>query len=106
MQIWPFLVCIPMGFFVYILYSRSLGHFYIGQTQSLDERISNHLEKVFPQAYTSLADDWELFHSIACSSRNQSVRIERHIKRMKSRQYLLNLKHFPEITEKLKIKYS
>lgn len=38
---------------------------------------------------------------LECNSRNQAIRIENHIKGMKSRKYIKNLALFPNISEKL-----
>jgi len=106
MKIWPFFVPLGMRYSVYILYSKILDRFYIGQTQDLDERILLHIEKQFKDSFTSRANDWELFHTIPCISRTQAMQIESHIKKMKSRKYILNVKEYPEISDKLKIKYA
>ena len=105
MKIWPFFVSLGMGCSVYILYSNVLDRFYIGQTKDLNERILLHLEKQFENSYSTRVNDWELFHSIPCTTRTQAMQIERHIKKMKSRKYILDVKEYPEISDKLKIKY-
>lgn len=94
-----------MGYSVYILYSKILDRFYIGQTKDLNERILLHIEKQFESSFTSRSNDWELFHTILCKSRSQAMQIESHIKKMKSRKYILDVKEYPEISDKLKIKY-
>jgi len=55
--------------------------------------------------YTAKADDWSIYYVIECESYPQAVRIEKHVKRMKSRVYFENLVKYPEISEKLKSKY-
>jgi putative endonuclease len=52
-----------------------------------------------------MASDWEKFFLIKCSNCQQAIRIERHIKNMKSRRYLENLVLYPEITERLLKRY-
>jgi putative endonuclease len=64
-----------------------------------------HIEKFFLKSFTARAIDWTLFLAIECSTRNQSVGIERHIKKMKTRKYIEDLKRYPEIIIKLKEKY-
>ncbi|MBK8291465.1 MAG: GIY-YIG nuclease family protein [Flammeovirgaceae bacterium] len=91
---------------VYILYSKQIDRYYIGQTEDLSVRLNQHLTKVLPHSYTQLASDWEVFFTIDCDSRKQAVGIENHIKKMKSSQYIRNLKTYPEIVEKLKLKYN
>jgi putative endonuclease len=92
-------------FQVYILYSQSIDHFYIGQTENLDSRKIWHDDKVFPKNFTVQANDWVIFLTINCISRKQAVNIEAHIKKMKSKKYIKDLVRYPEIIEKLKIKY-
>ena len=93
-------------FFVYILYSISTDRFYIGQTENLEERLIQHNTVYFKNSYTHSVKDWVVFHKIECVSREQAVRIELHIKKAKKRNYLLDLKSYPEIGDKLLIKYS
>jgi len=91
---------------VYILYSKSLDKYYIGETVDLEERIKQHNSKFYDSAYTEKAIDWVLFHSIECKDRLQARKIEAHIKKMKSKAYIQNLKKFSEMNEKLKNIYS
>ena len=91
---------------VYILLSPSKNKYYIGYTNTSSlERLRKHKEKYYVKAYTKSIDDWELYFEILCNSEKQAINIERHIKRMKSRKYIENLKKYPEMTEKLLIKY-
>jgi putative endonuclease len=90
---------------VYILYSKEIDRYYVGQTQDLAVRLDQHLNKVFYKGHTKQANDWIVYFTITCSSRNQAVQIEAHIKKMKSRKYIDDLKKYPELVEKLKLKY-
>ncbi|HYC84723.1 MAG TPA: GIY-YIG nuclease family protein [Chryseosolibacter sp.] len=92
-------------FQVYILYSPSLDRYYIGQTENIDVRINWHKRKVFLRCFTARASDWHIFLTVDCISRKQAVNIEAHIKNMKSRKYIQNLVKYPEIIEKLKLRY-
>ena len=94
-------------FFVYIIKSNSIDRFYIGYTsESIEERISKHNSSFYSNGYTSKVDDWTLFYSIECTSASQALKIEKHIKKMKSRKYIENLIKYPEITIKLLARYS
>lgn len=92
--------------FVYILYSKSINRFYIGETIDLQSRIIQHNSGFYESSFTKQVKDWELFYSIVCESRFQARKIEIHIKNMKSQKYIQNLKKYSEIAEKLKNKYS
>ena len=90
-------------FFVYILYSPKLKRFYIGQTAQVDVRLEKHQEHFYGRKnFTTKADDWFVYFLIECSSRSQAMKIEKHVKRMKSQTYIENLKKHPEITGRLK----
>ncbi len=91
----------------YILFSLYINKFYTGITQ---EGISNRLIKHYLSAYgnhfTSIAKDWELFLFIPCSSTAQAMKIESHIKKMKSKKYIQNLAIYPEMIKKLILTYT
>ena len=95
-----------MPFSVYILYSSSLDKYYIGESENLDERIKLHNTHFFSGSFTIQASDWEMYFKIKCESRAVARSIENHIKKMKSRKYIENLKKYPEISEALLVKYS
>ena len=90
---------------VYILYSNIRNRYYIGQTEEFQTRFKWHKERLFVRGYTMSANDWEPFLLIECISRKQAVNIERHIKRMKSKTYILNLAKYGALVEKLKFFY-
>jgi len=91
---------------VYILYSKTSDIYYIGYSKDLQLRLEYHHFKEFPISFTSKYSDWELFFSIDHISAGTAVKIERHIKKMKSRVYIENLKRYPAIAEKLLEKYN
>lgn len=86
---------------VYILYSPSLNKFYIGSCIDLTERLKQHFSKISPHAFTSTAKDWIVSLSLTDLSYRQARSIESHIKKMKSKKYIENLKRFPELALKL-----
>ena len=93
--------------FVYILYSPSYNQFYTGATIiAVESRLERHLAKHYENNFTTKTQDWELFFEIECDSMNQAFKIEKHIKGMKSKKYITDLKKYSAISEKLKLKYS
>jgi putative endonuclease len=92
-------------FIVYIIHSPSRGRFYIGQTMDIEQRLLEHNSGKYSDSFTKGVNDWILFHLIQCSSRTQAISIEGHIKKMKSRKYIGNLKNFPEISQTLLLRY-
>lgn len=94
--------------YCYILFSKKLDTFYIGATHDLlEHRIEKHnLHTYGNDKFTAITNDWQLYFSIPCETFHQAVAIEKHIKRMKSRKYLENLKQYPEMIQRLILKYS
>ncbi|WP_318312268.1 GIY-YIG nuclease family protein [Flagellimonas crocea] len=90
---------------VYIIYSKRLDKYYVGESSDIDSRLLQHNNGFFKNSYTAQVNDWEAFLIIPCDSRSQSRKIELHIKKMKSRKYLENLKKYPEMVSKLLEKY-
>jgi putative endonuclease len=91
---------------VYILYSKNSDQYYIGSTKDLEKRVNYHLIKEFKNSFTSKYSAWELYFSMDGINNTVARKIEAHIKKMKSKKYLLNLKIYPEIIQKLILKYS
>ena len=93
--------------YCYILFSESLNRYYIGSTKlTVNERLERHLSKHYgDNKFTAKSSDWVIFMEIGCATFEQAQKIERHIKRMKSKKYINNLKSYPEIKEALLDKY-
>jgi len=94
-----------MVFFVYILYSPSTERYYVGQTENLIERLKKHNAAFFDGSSTKAGIPWHIYYTIECDSRKQAVGMELHLKKMKSVKYYHSVKSYPEIVEKLRIKY-
>ncbi|MDP3558116.1 MAG: GIY-YIG nuclease family protein [Bacteroidota bacterium] len=90
---------------VYILYSKNLDRFYTGSCKDLSYRIDQHFNKEFSKSFTTKENDWELYFFEDNLEYKTARAIEAHIKKMKSKTYILNLKQYPEMIIKLKEKY-
>jgi putative endonuclease len=80
-----------------------MDRFYTGvTTEPIEARVKKHNSSYYGgKHFTSKASDWKKQHLIKCENYRQAVRIERHIKKMKSRQYIKNLKRYPKLTTRL-----
>ena len=91
--------CLKMAY-VYILYSQNIDSFYTGSCLDFDLRLIQHRHHTF-KGFTSRSDDWKTFLLLENLSYTKARKIERHIKRMKSKKYIYNLKKYPELLQKL-----
>ncbi len=90
----------------YVLYSPSIDQYYVGiTTESVESRLHKHNESYYGKTFTSKVNDWAVYLEIPCQCKQQMLRIEKHIKRMKSRIYIENLTKYPEIIIRLCEKY-
>ena len=71
---------------VYVLYSPSIDRLYIGQTQNLTKRLSQHREGL--ARFTSRAKDWKLVYSETCQTRAQAMQREKQLKSHQGRNFL------------------
>jgi putative endonuclease len=87
--------------YVYIIFSESVQKFYIGESEDTTERLTKHNSGAYSNAFTRQAKDWNLQVAIECPNRTIALKIEKHIKSMKSQVYIANLIKYSELREKL-----
>jgi putative endonuclease len=91
--------------YVCVIRSKQDGSFYVGETLDITQRLRVHNSQELNKGKTRLKIPWELFFVLETDNRTISIKIEKHIKRMKSRKYLEDLKKYPEIGQRLIEKY-
>ena len=77
------------NFFVYIIYSKAIGEYYIGHSGSLDDRIFRH--KNSGSKATKKANDWIIVYKEHFATRSEAYKREMEIKKKKSRRYIETL---------------
>ena len=87
--------------YYYIIYSPTLDSFYTGESVDVHTRLLQHNNRTFFNAYTKKAKDWELFLKIDCKDRIQARKIERFIKKQKSKKFIRLLKENPNTVQDL-----
>ncbi len=78
-----------MDFQVYILYSESLGQYYVGQTDNLEKRFKRHNRG--HGKHTKKGIPWDLVWSIGVADRKEAVRLEAKIKKRGAARFLKDL---------------
>ena len=81
-----------MSGYVYILYSAKLDRYYVGSTNDVNRRLSEHNRK--KGKYTDNGIPWVLCYTEEYSSRAEAYRRETEIKGKKSREYIESLLSF------------
>ena len=72
-----------MPYYVYIIYSLSRDKYYIGQTENIEQRVTQHRT-----GKNMGATDWEIKYKEKYDNRPDAVKREQQIKRKKSRNYI------------------
>ncbi len=86
-----------MTYFVYILYSEGFDKYYIGQTNSLEQRLERHNEFDSTNSYTSKYRPWTLMAFFkAGEDRANAVKVERRLKALKSKKMIADFAENPE----------
>ena len=75
-----------MSFSVYIIYSSKLDRYYVGYSQDIEIRLTQHNTGI--SHFTAKARDWELKYSEAYNTREDAHAREMAIKKKKSRKYI------------------
>ncbi|WP_025865516.1 GIY-YIG nuclease family protein [Prolixibacter bellariivorans] len=75
-------------FYLYILHSPSSDIFYVGSTDNVERRLDEH-NYLSENSFTSKHRPWHLIVAFEIGhSRTIALKIEKHIKRQKSRKYI------------------
>lgn len=74
--------------FVYIILSLKTKQFYVGETYEFNQRLEYHNDLSKNKGSTKTGIPWQLYHLITCVNKPQALKVERHIKNMKSRVYI------------------
>ncbi len=92
--------------FVYILYSEKLDKYYIGESHDVELRLNRHNTGYYSNKWAEKGKPWVLYLKMKCTSRSQALKVEKHIKSMKSKKYIQNLKKYEELRAKLLARFS
>ncbi len=76
-------------FTVYILYSEKLDRYYVGYTNDLPRRLSEHNR--IKGKYTDIGIPWKVMYTEQYNSKIEAQNRERFIKIKKSKQLILEL---------------
>jgi len=74
---------------VYILYSESFKRYYVGYTNNLIRRVSEHNRK--KGKFTDAGIPWKLVHTERYSTKKEAMAREKFIKRKKSKSFILEI---------------
>jgi putative endonuclease len=76
-------------FTLYILYSKTFDRYYVGYTNDLERRISEHNRK--KGKFTDAGIPWILVHSELYSTKKEAMERERFIKSRKSKSFIVQI---------------
>jgi predicted GIY-YIG superfamily endonuclease len=80
-----------MSCFVYIIYSKTLAHYYTGISKHGSRRVREH--RLGRNSSTRAANDWTLIWTLAVTSYKEARAIERQIKKQGAKRYLERCKN-------------
>jgi len=77
-----------MTYFVYILYSEKIDKYYIGYTSDLTQRLDFHNSIEKNKIWSKRGIPWNLVFSHQANSKSDALKLEKFIKRQKSRSFV------------------
>ncbi len=77
--------------YLYIIYSKKVDHYYVGETMDLKRRLAEHNQGVFKGCFTRRSDDWVYVLQILFSDKTKAQQAERFVKKMNSRKFVERL---------------
>jgi putative endonuclease len=78
-----------MPHYTYILYSTCRDRYYIGSTSGIEKRLERHNGGATPS--TKPGRPWKIVYTEEFPTKNDALKRENEIKRMKSREYIEQL---------------
>ena len=87
--------------YLYIIYSPSKAKYYVGETHSITERIEMHNNHTYHGSFTKIASDWRIALNFECIHKDDALFLEKFIKRMKSKKFILKIIENPAILKNI-----
>ena len=78
----------PIMHFLYIVHSKTIDRYYVGETHDLVIRLEQHNQHYFKNNFIKAVKDWKVALSKICESKEDAIYLERFIKRMKSKKFI------------------
>ena len=88
-------------FFVYILYSKDYDKYYVGHTNNIKRRLIEHNSEEFDHYYTSKYKPWEVKLTYEIEKKALAMRLEKFIKKQKSRKFINKIIENPSILDEI-----
>ena len=73
---------------VYAIYNKTVGKFYIGQTENLKVRLKLHNDHTFKGYTARFLGKWELIYQESVATRPEALERERQLKSHKGRDFI------------------
>ncbi len=78
-----------MNFILYAIYNKEADKIYIGQTENLERRLSEHNSHAFPHSFTSrFSGQWVLIYQEQAQDRSMALRREKALKSFRGREFV------------------
>ena len=91
--------------YIYILYSAKFDKYYVGQTDDVQRRLLEHNE-LSQTSFTVRYRPWAIALSLEVTDRSTALRVERYIKKQKSKRYIQKLISSKDHQERLLARFS
>ena len=77
-----------MKIYVYAIYNRSNSKIYIGTTNNIEKRLSEHNNKMGIHFTSKFTGRWELIYKEECENRTKAIQREKQLKGFQGRKFI------------------
>jgi len=74
--------------YVYVIYNKTAGKYYVGQTQDITIRLMQHNNHTFKSYTSRFPGEWELIYKESVATRSEALRREKGLKSGRGREFI------------------
>ena len=91
--------------YIYVAYSVTIDRYYVGETDNIERRLTEHNTHISKGAFTTRASDWKILIYELVPNRVHARKIELFIKKQKSRRFIQSFIDSAEIRKSIISKF-
>jgi putative endonuclease len=75
-------------YYVYAVYNKRVGKYYVGQTEDLDRSVKQHNDHTFKSYTSRFPGEWELIYKESVATRSEALKREKGLKSGNGRLFI------------------
>ena len=76
---------------VYVIYNSAASKYYIGQTEDIARRLSEHNDHTYKSYTSRFPGEWKLIHKESVATRSEALQREKSLKTGRGREFVRSI---------------